>query len=110
HGSGGRLELRLEDERPGPVATRGRFGCADRRESPLTVRLVAEDGREARRGIEAGQTQPLHGAVPTDERRRLKVTDEAVVLDWHVARLRVCVPPAHHPNEVTREGTAPPIA
>jgi hypothetical protein len=42
---------------------------------------VAEQGREARAGVEAGSAEPVDAAVVADERRGLRVADERVALD-----------------------------
>ena len=75
------VELRLEDERVVPVgpARRRDRGCGGER--PPTVLLVAEERREAGAGVEAREAEPVDAAVTRDERRRLEVADEAVVLD-----------------------------
>ena len=77
------LELGLEHERPGPVATRGRAHLAGRREQPAPMPLVPQQGREARRGVKARQAQPVDRSVAADQRRGLQVADEAVVLERH---------------------------
>ena len=54
-------------------------------------RPIEQGGKDAGR-IEAREAHPIHGPVGADERRRLKVADQAVVLDSRVVghlRLRL---------------------
>src|SRR5215210_4727561 len=46
--------------------------------------LVVEDGAEDARGVEGGKAQPVYGAVGTDERRRVEVSYDTVVLDRQI--------------------------
>ena len=50
-------------------------------ETPVAVRFVAEQGGEARGRVEAGQAQPVDRSVAADQRGRVRVADERVVLD-----------------------------
>jgi hypothetical protein len=52
-----------------------------RRDLPVTVIGVAEQGRETGLGVEARQAQPVHRTVRADQRGRLHVADDGVVLD-----------------------------
>lgn len=52
----------------------GRRGRCD---PPVSGGPVVQQGREAGWRIEAGQTPPIDGAVPTDQRRRVQVADQA---------------------------------
>ncbi len=85
------VEGRLEDERAGPVAPLDPQAAAARavgrrrRDLPASVRAIAEQRGEARTRVEAGQAQPVDRAVAPDERGRLGVSDERVVLDPHAA-------------------------
>ena len=75
-----RLPRRLEHERVLEVAARRRAagrGC----EQPAAVVLVAEQRGEAGTGVEAGEAEPVDRAAAVDERRRLEVADQRVVLD-----------------------------
>ena len=75
------LELGLQDERVVSIAPGGglELGCG--LERPVSVLLRPEERSEARPGIEARQAEPVHGSVAADERGRLEVSDETVVLD-----------------------------
>ena len=53
----------------------------DRAELPVTVLLGAEQRREARRGVEARQAQPVDRSVAADQGARLPVADQGVLLD-----------------------------
>src|ERR687889_443224 len=46
--------------------------------------LVVEDRAEDTRGVEGGQAQPVYGAVGTDERSRVQIPDDTVVLDRQI--------------------------
>ena len=48
---------------------------------PEAVFLVAEQSREDRAGVEPRQAEPVDRSVPADQRRRMGVPDERVVLD-----------------------------
>ena len=54
---------------------------ADRAELPAAVLVVAEEGREARGGVEARQAQPVDRAVGADQGGGVPVADHRVVLD-----------------------------
>ncbi len=58
-------------------------------EAPVAVLLVAEEPGEAGGGVEAGQTQPVDGAVRADQGSCLLVADEGVVLDTRMHEVRV---------------------
>ena len=42
---------------------------------------ISEQSREAGTRVEAGEATPVDRSRPTDERRRLQIPDERVVLD-----------------------------
>ncbi len=65
-----------------PRAVRGR---GDR---PVAVLPSAEQCREGRGGVEAGQAQPVDGAPAAHQRRRVAVADQRVVLDRRRRRRR----------------------
>src|SRR5215212_3273147 len=46
--------------------------------------LVVEDRAEDTRGVEGGQAQPVYGAVGANERSRVQIPDDTVVLDRHI--------------------------
>ena len=75
------LPLGLEHERVRPVAPAGLPGIGPRRDDPAAVVGVPEQRREAGAGVEARKARPVDRAVAPDERCRLQVADEAVVLD-----------------------------
>ena len=81
HGTVVRLELGLEDERVAAVLAARRAELARRLDRPVAVLRVAEQRGEERARVEARQAQPVDGAVTADERGRLQVADEPVVLD-----------------------------
>ncbi len=76
-----RLERRVEDQRAGPVRARdaldGDAGC----DEPAAVLGLAEQRGEARGRVEAGETEPVDGAIPPHEGGRLAVAEQRVVLD-----------------------------
>ena len=80
HGTVVRLQLGLEDERVASVLAARRAELARRLDRPVAVLRVAEQRGEERARVEARQAQPVDGAVATDERSRLQVADEPVVL------------------------------
>src|SRR5919112_5439295 len=59
-----------------------------RSQREMPTPLVVEDGAEDARGVEGGQAQPVYGAVSTDERRRVQVPDDTVVLDRQITHVR----------------------
>jgi hypothetical protein len=87
------LELRLQDQAIALVATPDPPDTAGRGDPPVPVALVAEQGREAGAGVEAGQAQPVDRAVEAHQGRRLGVGDDRVVLD-----LRQAGVPSPHPR------------
>ena len=84
HGARLGVEFRLEDERVGAVPAPCRENAVRRtggRELPEAVVLVTEQPREARRGVEVGQAQPVDGPVEAHQGGRMKIADDGVVLD-----------------------------
>ena len=81
HGTVVGLQLGLQDERVAPVLAARRAELARRLDRPVAVLCVAEQCGEERARVEARQAQPVDGAVTADERSRLEVADEPVVLD-----------------------------
>jgi hypothetical protein len=79
--AGIRLELALEDERVVAIAPRQRSKLAVRLDRPVPVLRRAEESGEERPRVEAGEAQPVDGAVAADERAGLEIADERVVLD-----------------------------
>ena len=63
-GSGLRLVLRLQHERVRAVAT-PRPEASGRRQEPPPARLVTEERREARSGVEPRETEPIDRSVAT---------------------------------------------
>src|ERR671917_336914 len=51
-----------------------------RSQREMPALLLVEDGAEDTRGVEGGKAQPVYGAVGTDERRRVEVPDDTMVL------------------------------
>src|SRR3984893_838014 len=78
-------ELGFEDKRVAPVAApdpRVRVrSCGGWGNPPTALVRVAQQGRQTRPRVEAGPAEPVDGAVLGDERSRLAVTDERVILD-----------------------------
>src|SRR4249920_2521559 len=75
------LELRLEDERVPAIPAPTRTELARGLDPPLAVLRRPDESREARAGVEPGETEPVDAAVTAYERRALEVADEPVVLD-----------------------------
>ena len=86
---------RLQDQRVVAVPARRPVNAGRRREQPAAVIGVAEQRREARTRVEAREAAPVDRPVAADERRRLQVADERVVLDPRHApnRRKVSMPP-----------------
>ncbi len=85
-GTARRLPLRLQDQGVSAIAAPyGGGGLllvgVGGAQSPEAVLLGAEQSGEDRRGVEAGQAQPVDCAVPADQGGGLHVSDECVVLD-----------------------------
>src|SRR5919106_2926282 len=59
-------------------------GVLHRMQREMPALLVVEDGAEDTRGVEGGQAQPVYGAVGTDERSRVQIPDDTVVLDRQI--------------------------
>src|SRR5215213_3793695 len=59
-------------------------GVLHRSQREMPALLVVEDGAEDTRGVEGGQAQPVYGAVGTDERSRVQIPDDTVVLDRQI--------------------------
>ncbi len=74
------LPLGLENERRVAVAA-DRARRLDRRDEPAPVTPVSEQRREAGVRVEAREAAPVDRPLAMDERRRLEVRDERVVLD-----------------------------
>ena len=81
HAAACRLDHRLEDQRVVPVAAGHPLGLGSRREQPPPVLRRPEDRGEARPGIESRKAAPVDRSLPSDERRRLKVPEQCVVLN-----------------------------
>jgi len=66
----------------------------------MAAPAVVQQSPEQARRVEAGGAEPVDGSVGSDQRRRLKVTDEAVVGDERVVRHRARIParPAGTPH------------
>ena len=85
-------ERRLEGGGVVDVAPRD-VVLARRLELPVPVAVVAEQPGEARGGVEAGQAEPVDGAVLADQCGGVPVADQGVVLDrqghaWNSSRVR----------------------
>src|SRR5215210_9592176 len=59
-------------------------GVLHRSQREMPALLVVEDGAEHTRGVEGGQAHPVYGAVGTDERSRVQIPDDTVVLDRQI--------------------------
>ena len=75
-----RLPDRLEDERVVEIAARARRRRR-RREEPAAAVRAAEERGEAGPGVETREAQPVDRAAAVDERSRLQVAQECVILD-----------------------------
>src|ERR671912_294341 len=59
-------------------------GVRHRLQREMPTLLVVEDRAEDARGVEGGKAQPVYGAVGTDQRRRVEVPYDTVVLDRQI--------------------------
>ena len=75
------LPHRLQHQRVAAVAAPGRGAAGRRGQPPVAVVLGAEQRGEAGRRVEVREAQPVDRAVPADQRRRLQVAEQRVVLD-----------------------------
>src|SRR5262250_1525803 len=78
-----RFEFRLENQRARPVAALRWSGLSSWAHDPAPVAGLAEEGGEARAGVEAGKTQPVDRSVPSHEGGRLRVAEDGVVFYAH---------------------------
>ena len=76
-------EGRLEDHAVAAVAALDAGDIAGGRDPPPPMLGIAKEGGEAGAGIEARPAEPVDRSVAADERARLAVTDECVILDSH---------------------------
>src|SRR5262249_37541655 len=75
------------------VAARHAADLPGRGDQPAPMLLLSQQCGETRRGVEAGQAQPVHRAVAAHQGRRLQVTNQRVILDPHENPLLVrCQP------------------
>ena len=77
----GGLEARLQDQRVGlisPCYPRRPVLCGNK---PAAMVRRAEESRETGVGIEPWPTQPINGAIATDQRGCLAVADKRVVFN-----------------------------
>ena len=84
------MEVELVHQRAFAIAPLDVGHLAVRRQQPAAVPLIAEQRREARIGVEAGQAEPVDRAVPAHERGGLQVADQAVILELHPAEFGSC--------------------
>ena len=75
------LPERLQHERVAPVLPVRAGAAGGRREQPVPVLVVAEQRGEAGRRVEVRQAQPVDRPVPADQRRRVQVAQQRIVLD-----------------------------
>ena len=80
-GSLGTLEACLQNHGVGPISTRYPSGSILRGDEPAAVFRRAEERREARVRIKTWPTQPIDGAIATNKRGCLAVSDERVVFN-----------------------------
>src|SRR5215204_1399774 len=59
-------------------------GVLHRSQREMPAFLVVEDGAKNTRGVEGWQAQPVYGAIGTDERSRVQIPDDTVVLDRQI--------------------------
>ena len=76
-----RLELGLEDEGVAAVLPADRAELAGGLDRPVAVLGVAEERREDGAGVEPRHAEPIDRPVPADQRGRLAVADQGVVLN-----------------------------
>jgi hypothetical protein len=87
HGALVGLEDRLEDQRVVPIPPARPANGRVRGEEPAAVVAPAQQGCEASARVEPGKAAPVDRPFAADERRRLQVSDECVVLDLGHERL-----------------------
>jgi hypothetical protein len=75
-----RLPLRLEHQRSVSIPAL-RLALLRRRDDPATVLAVTQQRCESGVGVETRDTAPVDRALAVDERRRLQVGQERVILD-----------------------------
>jgi hypothetical protein len=92
HGAVSGLEVGLQDQRALAVAARHAADLAHGSDEPAAVPLLSQQRGKARRGVEAGQAQPVHRAVTADQGGGLQITDQRVLLDLHRNSFPVLLP------------------
>src|SRR4029079_5022852 len=75
------LDVRLQNESLRAVAARRANRTLDGVDRPPSVVALAQQGREARAGIESRKTRPVDGSAPRHQGSGLRVADHRVVLD-----------------------------
>jgi RNA polymerase sigma-70 factor (ECF subfamily) len=102
------VEVGLQHQRVVAVAALDALHLAGGREQPAAVRRIAEQRGEAGGRVEPRQAQPVDRSVLADQRRRLRVADDGVVLDRerHCPRVRSRAPNAAHLYSVVQGMTA----
>src|SRR5690606_38205186 len=76
-----RFEIRLEDQRAVAIAPLDAHLGFCRADQPAAMAAIAQQSREARVRIEARPAEPIYGGGARNERGRLAVSDQCVVLD-----------------------------
>ncbi len=76
-----RLKNSLEDERAVAIASMHRACGGDGRQRPTTVLGAAKQGCEAGPRIESRQTQPVDGAIPSDQSGSMAIADQRIVFN-----------------------------
>ncbi|GJE46333.1 hypothetical protein AEGHOMDF_5536 [Methylobacterium soli] len=93
----------LEDEGAVAVASAGLDVLRHGRETPEAVLWRAEQRGEAGGGVEVRKAQPVDAALPADQRGRVAIADERVILDPGRHRDLRCSGPTSAGERLTRK-------
>ena len=81
HGALVAFELRFQNQRIRPVSPRDARVAVARGDAPVSMVLAAEQRGETSIGIEPRPAQPIDRTIAGDERGRLAVADQRIILD-----------------------------
>src|SRR5436190_18943665 len=75
------LDLGRQNQRPRQVASANPGICRGGAEAPMPIVVIAQERGEHRAGIKARPAQPIDRTVPADQRGRLAIANERVILN-----------------------------